>query len=68
MSLSQVTALTVNLVQDGEANELQVIDDDYYFNGSLKIISIKEFGSVHGNTRSSANDQGSNYDACSVQV
>jgi uncharacterized phiE125 gp8 family phage protein len=39
MSLSQVTALTVNLVQDGEANELQVIDEDYYFNGSLKISS-----------------------------
>jgi hypothetical protein len=37
MSLSQVTDLTVNLIQDGQTDELQVIDDDYYFNGSLKI-------------------------------
>jgi hypothetical protein len=36
-SLAQVSALTVNLIEDGETNQLQVLNEDYYFNGSLKI-------------------------------
>lgn len=37
MDLGEVSLVVVNNIQDGEADELQVIDEDYYFNGSLKI-------------------------------
>jgi hypothetical protein len=37
LSLAHVSDLTVELVEDGETNEVQVLDEDYYFNGTLKI-------------------------------
>jgi hypothetical protein len=37
LNLSQVGGVVVSLIQDGEADEVQTLNDDYYFNGSLKI-------------------------------
>jgi len=37
MSLSHVSDLEVSRVEDGEENEVLTADDDYYFNGTLKI-------------------------------
>jgi uncharacterized phiE125 gp8 family phage protein len=31
----------INLIEDGEADELQLIDEDYYLNGSLKVVSAQ---------------------------
>ena len=41
-SLSWVGDVEINLIEDGEADELQTIDDDYYLNGSLKINSASK--------------------------
>jgi hypothetical protein len=37
LNLSQVGRLVVKVIQDGEADVTQTLNDDYYFNGSLKI-------------------------------
>lgn len=37
LNFSQVGALVVSLIKDGEVNVTQTLNDDYYFNGSLKI-------------------------------
>lgn len=39
LNLAQVSDVVVNLLTDGEADALQVINDDYYLNGSLKLVS-----------------------------
>jgi hypothetical protein len=36
-ALSEVGDLVVNLIEDGEDDELMTIDEEYYFNGALKI-------------------------------
>ena len=41
-SLSWVDDVEINLIEDGEADELQVINEDYYLNGSLKIGSASK--------------------------
>jgi uncharacterized phiE125 gp8 family phage protein len=36
-----VDDVEINLIEDGEADELQLIDEDYYLNGSLKVVSAQ---------------------------
>lgn len=39
MNLSQVDSVVVSLLEDGEDDEILTGDEDYYLNGTLKIVS-----------------------------
>jgi hypothetical protein len=41
-SLSWVGDVEINLIEDGEDDELQTIDEDYYLNGSLEVVSASK--------------------------